>query len=139
MKTKFTLSLAVLLLACGGLTLPGARASAQDAPDRLAPRRALGLLRTFNTAQAMMKNGKGHYGSIKDLVAVGYLDPKQFADAEESAAKVKDYKLSLVVSADGQHYQVSLRPAAGCGYALFSSDAAVIYEGNGLGCAKASD
>jgi hypothetical protein len=138
MKTKFTLSIAALF-ACGALMLLGERAAAEDAPGKLAPRRALALVRTFNTAQAEAKSRKGHYGSVKDLVAVGYLDPEQFADAEEFGAKVKDYKLSLVVSADGQRYQVSLRPGAGCGYALFSSEAAVIYEGDGLGCAKASD
>ncbi|MDT7602894.1 MAG: hypothetical protein QOF61_891 [Acidobacteriota bacterium] len=134
MKLRLTTTIIALLL--GGLTLHAAQTASQQDAARLSQRQALGLVRTFNTAEAMLKLNGGKYGSLEDLLKVNYMRRSEFAMSDDFAAGVKDYKLSVVVSADGQHYQVSLRPEAGCGYALFSSDAAVIYEGNGLDCAK---
>ena len=127
------------LLFFGGLTLHVAQTGAQEPADQLSPRQALGLMRTFNTAQAQAKFKTGRYDSLEGLLKAGYLSPKQLAASDDSTAAVKNYKLALVVSADGLHYQVSLRPAQACGYSLFSSEAAVIYEGYGLGCAKSSN
>jgi hypothetical protein len=137
MKTRFAATLLALLL-LGGLTLRAAQTESSDA-SQLSQRQALGLVRTFNTAQVTLKMNGGKYGSLADLLKVKYLAREQFAVADDFTAGVKNYNLSVVVSADGQHYQVSLRPQSGCGYALFSSDAAVIYEGDGLGCAKSAN
>lgn len=138
MKTRFAATLIALLL-CGGLTLRAAQTNSQENASQLSQRQALGLVRTFNTAQATLKMNGGKYGSIADLLKVNYLSRVQFAVSDDFTASVKNYKLSVVVSADAQHYQVALQPHSGCGYALFSSDAAVIYEGNGLGCDKAAN
>ena len=134
MKLRFATIFAALLLC--GFTPHAAQTTAQPDAVLLSHGQALGLVRTFNTAQAMLKTTAGKYGSLEDLLKVNYLSRKQFAMTDDFAAGVKDYKLAVVVSSDGQHYQVSLRPVLDCGYALFSSDAAIIYEGAGIGCAK---
>ena len=138
MKLRIAPLLSALLF-FGGLTLHVAQTGAQEPAAQLTPRQALGVVRTLNTAQATAKLKTGRYDSLAGLLKAGYLSPKQFAASDDSTAAVKDYKLALVVSADGLRYQVSLRPAQACGYSLFSSEAAVIYEGDGLGCAKTSN
>jgi len=44
------------------------------------------------------------------------------------SATIKDYRLSVVPSADGQHFQLSLLTKSGCGYSLFTNESFVIYE-----------
>jgi hypothetical protein len=47
---------------------------------------------------------------------------------------VKNYKVSVVASADGKHFRVSLKPADNCGASFFVDESWLIYEGSMIGC-----
>jgi len=110
----------------------------QESKDQLSSRQALNLVRTIASVEATIKMKRSSYGSIQDAIAFGqsYGDFKDVAisSTDSSSATVKDYRISLVASADGQHFQVSLRPISGCGLGFFTNESGVIYQGNALGC-----
>ena len=135
MKIKLVLGVAVLF-GLGGATLPLTRTNAQETAVQLTHKDALGLVRTVNTIQATKSVGGGRYGSLGDILRKDGSLPlqREIILSDDSSGSVRDYKLSVVVSGDGRRYQVSLRPAAGCGIAFFSGESGVIYEGRGLGC-----
>jgi hypothetical protein len=53
---------------------------------------------------------------------------------DSSSIAIKDYRLSVTVAADGQHFQVSMHPTKGCGVSFFTNELGVIYQGLALGC-----
>ena len=110
----------------------------QESKDQLSSRQALNLVRTMATVEATIKMKRSSYGSIQDAIALGqsYGDFKDVAisSTDSSSATLKDYRISLVASADGQHFQISLRPISGCGVSFFTNESGPIYQGNALGC-----
>lgn len=110
----------------------------QESKDQLSSKQALNLVRTIASVEATIKIKRSSYGSIQDAIAFGqsYGDFKDVAisAADSSSATVKDYRISLVASADGQHFQISMRPISGCGVSFFTNEAGVIYQGSALGC-----
>jgi hypothetical protein len=134
MKMKLVLML-IAGLAGGGLSV--ARAVRQEESHQLSPREGLELVRAINTIQAEMKLREQKYAGLGELLKASYFrrSPNgRLTVGNGFAGKLKDYEVSVVVSADGQHYQVSLLPSAGCARALFSNESGLIYEGKGLGC-----
>jgi hypothetical protein len=110
----------------------------QESKDQLSSKQALNLVRTIASVEATIKIKRSSYGSIQDAIAFGqsYGDFKDIAISatDSSSATMKDYRISLVASADGQHFQISMRPILGCGVSFFTNESGVIYQGNALGC-----
>jgi hypothetical protein len=110
----------------------------QESKDKLSSRQALNLVRTMATVEVTIKMKRSSYASIQDVIALGQ-SSGDFRDVvissnDSSSATVKDYRVSVVVSADGQHFQISQHPVSGCGVSFFTNESGVIYQGNALGC-----
>ena len=134
MKKRFLLILTMTVAAAiGTVAVP----VIQDSQNQLSSRQALSLVRTINTVQAIIKRSRSNYGSLQDVVKQegSQLDKSlSIISSDGSSATVKDYRLSLVASADGQHYQISMHPISGCGVSFFTNESGVIYQGKALGC-----
>ena len=133
MKKRFLLILTMTVAAAiGTVAVP----VVQDSQNQLSSRQALSLVRTINTVQAIIKRSRSNYGSLQDVVKPEFQLDKSLSiiSSDGSSAIVKDYRLSLVASADGQHYQISLHPISGCGVSFFTNESGVIYQGKALGC-----
>ena len=135
MRTKSVLTV-IALLSLSGITIAFARSIPQDSPNQLTPKEALALVRTLNSAEQTIKINESNYCALDVLLKRADWFPRQseIVLSDNSSGTLKGYRLSVVVSADGKHYQLSLRPPSGCGVAYFTSDSGVIYEGKGLGC-----
>jgi type II secretory pathway pseudopilin PulG len=107
----------------------------QNSQSRLSSKDALALVRSLNSRQATFKLSHSTYGSLQDVVMLGHLD-KSFSitSGDSSSATVNDYRVSIVVSSDGLHYQLSMHPDSGCGASFFTNESGVIYQGSALGC-----
>ena len=132
------------LLILGAAALLFAQLNGGSQAHTLSKADALRLVRNIGTAEAEEKDfGKHGYGTLQDLSSHRFL-PQYVGTAknhgaeiritDHDSATVEDYSLSVVVSPDGQHFQLSLVPNSGCGEALFLSDSFVIYEGRALDC-----
>lgn len=160
MKAK-TISTLILLSGLLGTTVATvARPHPQEKADQLSESEVLGLMRTINTAQvksgvlcvnSVCEEPSGprfsganssidHYQSLDELVSrirhVNSSEPwmptLQIIDSSEGT--LKDYKVSVVVSPDRQHYVAQLIKSSDCGLALFSNETGVIYTATALGC-----
>ena len=133
MKKRFLLILTMTVAAAiGTVAVP----VIQDSQNELSSKQALSLVRTINTVQAIIKRSRSNYGSLQDVVKPEFQLDKSLSiiSSDGSSATVKDYRLSLVASVDGQHYQISLHPISGCGVSFFTNESGVIYQGKALGC-----
>ena len=142
MKVRLRALLATVLV-LGTAAVLFAQMKAGSNASVLSKAEALRLVRTIATAEAEKKNLENRgYASLQDLATPrflsGYLGGKtQGAGLKLSgpdSATVGNYTLSIVVSPDGQHFQLSLVPASDCGDAFFTSDSFLIYEGKALDC-----
>ena len=135
MRIKSVLTV-IALLSLSGITIAFSGSIPQESPNQLAPKEALALVRTINSAEQTIKINESNYCALDVLLKKADWFPRQseIALSDNSSGTLKGYKLSIVASADGKHYQLSLRPASGCGVAYFTSESGLIYEGKGLGC-----
>ncbi len=129
---KKSLHLIAILVFVSAFCIP-ALSKRQEAGSALSTRQALALIRTTNSTEHTIKLKTSSFASLEEVIKLSRLDGDLVLN-DSSSAKVKDYRLAIVASPDGQHYQVSLRPVSGCAPAFFSDEAGVIYQGNGLGC-----
>jgi len=107
----------------------------QESKDQLSEKQALALMRTIGSTEATLKYRDSAYGSLQDVIKLDHLGRNfPMVSIDSSSATIKNYRISVVTATDGQHFQVSLHPAAGCGISFFSSEMGVIYQGNALGC-----
>jgi hypothetical protein len=53
---------------------------------------------------------------------------------DDGAYQFRQYRLSMILSADAGSYQLSLVPMEGCAEAWFSDQRGVIYTGRALAC-----
>lgn len=145
MKAKAIPVLTLLFGLLGAFVVTVARPHPQENADQLSEREALGLLRTINTTQVVFYNNTDprHFASLKELSALidedsrtsGFNNPaKDLQLVDSSTGKLKNYTVSVVASADGQHYISGLISSSGCASAFFSSERGVIYTATGLGC-----
>jgi hypothetical protein len=111
-------------------------------PDGLGEADAIALVRQVNTAQITIFNtndGKHQYVSLRKLLdspamnSLGKVGKVDVTVNDDSSGTVKDHILSVIASADVQHFLVSLAPR-GCGLAIFSNESGVIYLANAAGC-----
>jgi hypothetical protein len=131
MKTKILVSAVFTLTAVVGAL---ALSNGQEDPARLSSKEALGLIRTMNSTEHSFKMKSSSFGSLEDVIKLGQLDKHGIVLSDGNSGIIKDYQLSVVTSSDGRHYQISLRPGAGCGVSFFTNESGVIYQGQALGC-----
>ena len=101
---------------------------------------ALGMMRTINTMEVVAFQEPRHqYLSLDELGSQHYrnnheqwLTTVQLQDS--SAGTLKNYRVSVVVSPDRQHYVAQLISSSDCGLAVFSNESLLIYTAKGLDC-----
>lgn len=105
-------------------------------------------IRVINAAESTYRHSRRKFGSWQELYDSGALRDVQrtvedwrrvsFATGPEA---IPGYRVSLLVSADGSAYSISLRDTGsnGCGLSLFSDQSGLIYQGTPLGCSRTVD
>ncbi len=97
-------------------------------------------LRILNTQEFVYRNEAGHYASREELLT--FLRTKGILSRSPvDLENPKPYELVVITSADGMHYQITLkRPSevndksTWCKTAAFSDDAGVIFLGSAFDC-----
>lgn len=138
MKAKIVLTLAILA-SLSVVTIPMVKTQSQAMPLELSSNEALVLVRTLATIEAELKSTDHGFAGLDRLLGHRSMPPKKALEmnkSDNSSATIRDYQLSVVVSPDGQHFQMSLVPKSGCGYSLFTNEAFVIYEAKAMGCSN---
>ena len=137
MKAKIVLTLAILA-SLSMITIPMVKSKSQAMPLELSSNDALVLMRSLATFEAEMKSAEHRFSSLDRLIEHRGMRIKsaEFSMSDSSSATIRDYQLSVVISPDGQHFQMSLVPTSGCGYSLFTNEAFVIYEAKAMGCSN---
>jgi hypothetical protein len=135
MRLKFAGILIALFVLCGGTVL-FAQVNAPESSAKLSRAEALSLTRTLGTMEATAQAQVGSFLSLEQL-----FQPAQFKKLKDQvtltdscSGTVKDYKISVVVSADGKHFRVSLKSTEHCNGSFFVDESFIIYEGNAIGC-----
>ncbi|MGH9732231.1 MAG: hypothetical protein ACRD4A_11050 [Candidatus Acidiferrales bacterium] len=103
------------------------------------------VVRLINTAEAEYKSAHDGYAAWPELYRSGIIAKHEkaglmFGNLNLSAGPevVPGWTLSLVTSADGKSYELSLRNLKDkCEFSFFSDQRGVIYEGNAIGCETA--
>ncbi|HEX5411278.1 MAG TPA: hypothetical protein VFZ27_05405 [Terriglobia bacterium] len=162
MKRVVSLSAAILFVFLVGITVYPPWLVGQKAPVPAAPVNdasqavtAVNIVRAINTAEVVTCRSKGgnqdrsaHFLPWNGLrnapclkKAQSHYWGKRFGDVSSLSFSPgpeisRGLLLHLVVSADGQHYNVWLgqRPEVHCGFVFFSDERGVIYEGKAIGC-----
>lgn len=142
-----TITIWGLVCGLGALSALWPRPASQGTSEQLSDREAVSLVRTANTAEATFRARANAFANLDKLVEQGFFQRPNPRSASYSpsilptlvdatSGTVKDYKFSVVVSEDGNHYSISLMPTqpSGCRLSLFSNEAGVIYRGWALGC-----
>lgn len=105
-------------------------------------------IRVINAAESSYLQRRKRFGSWQELYDSGALRDVQkavedwrrvsFATGPEA---IPGYRMSLLVSADGSAYSISLRDtdSNGCGLSLFSDQSGLIYQGTPIGCSTTVD
>jgi len=104
--------------------------------NQLSSTEALSLVRALSTTEAEKKETEQSFVSLQKLLQHRVMQRRlqEINVLDAHSATIRDYRLSVVPSADGQHFQLSLVPKSGCGYSLFTNESFVIYEAKALGC-----
>jgi hypothetical protein len=111
---------------------------------------AVGIVRTVNTAEYSCRYKDRKLDESERFLSWDeLLNAPCFGDAQDHFSQITGspfspeteitpgLELRLVVSADGRRYNLSLNQkndSASCGFAFFSDERGVIYEGRAIGC-----
>jgi hypothetical protein len=123
----------------GTIVATVARPHPQEKADELSESQVLAMIRMVNTLQVVAheEDQRHQYASLDVLVYRRHQNHELWLPnlhlTDSSTGTLKNYTVSVVVSADGQHY-VAEMIGSGCALALFSNESAVIYTARGLGC-----
>jgi hypothetical protein len=146
MNKLYLISFAFLVLTAAFAAHSFARTQAsQDSPSQEDRLIAVALVRTINTAEAgyrfSRENGgtqpRNHFVAWSDLYSSGVLDkmkPPIDVASLISPDGIQGHKLALIVSPDGQSYQLALhdaKPENGL-FSVFSDQTGIIYTGSPL-------
>jgi len=141
MKTGVMQGGALACILIVGSTLVGF-ASPQGTGNQLSEDEALGLVRTVVTVELTIFMKDQVYVSLDELLQHPSFRPKvNVTKTDRNYGTVKDYRISVVASADRKHYSAELTPVdphLGCPAAFFSNERAIIYKAKALGCYEAS-
>lgn len=138
MKLKLmSLCLALVLMATGTAMLFAGSKNKRGADD-MTREQVLKLVRMLVTAETDIRLSEGRFVSLDKLTQQARWQRALtgITLTDNSSGAFNNYKLLVVASGDGQHFQVSVMPQSGCGLSMFSNEAAVIYEGLALGCSN---
>jgi hypothetical protein len=97
-------------------------------------------MRTINTFQvAPFQGPRRQYDSLDELVAQRHEKSHELVLStiilkDSSTGTLKNYTVSVAVSADGQHYLTQLIGSSSCPLTLFSNESGIIYTARGLEC-----
>lgn len=103
----------------------------------------ISVVRLINTAEMDYKNAHDNkYGSWNELLRSGVVGEEQAhwrllrgMRLSPGQEVVPGWTLSLVISADEQGYELSLRNLSdSCGFSFFSDERGVIYQGGVIDC-----
>lgn len=146
-------TLAAGALACTALAMAQAREPAPAVPhDPMvfqAPNAVrttgVNVVRLINTAEVEYKNAHGSYATWSELYRSGLIAKHEkqglmFGNLNLSGGPevVPGWTLAMIVAADGQSYELSLRNLEDkCQFSFFSDQRGLIYEGNVIGCETA--
>lgn len=147
-----SMGLCLALLVAGSMMVANAQnqQSAQQNPSFVSVRgpevNTTYVMRVIRAAEYAFHHSHGRFGSWQELYDSGTLwDSQKTVEEWRKVAFVNGpeaipgYRLSLIVSADGAGYSISLRNMGndGCGLSLFSGQSGPVYEGVPLDCPKA--
>lgn len=119
------------------LPSPSHAQAANSAPDATRAR-TVGLTRSLNTAEYAYRHSVGHFGSLYDLFSVNYISHTDRDLANPFLVRSDDIVPNLTAVAisnpDKDAYALAVYDtvAADHGYAVFSDQAGVIYQGQPL-------
>jgi hypothetical protein len=135
MKPKLMLFLGMLAV-LSGITIPILQTRSQAMTNQLAASEAVNLVRLISTIEGEKKATEQSFVSLQKLLQHRVMQSRlrEINIVDVDSATIKDYRLSVVPSADGQHFQLSLVPKSGCGYSLFTNESFVIHEAKAPGC-----
>lgn len=138
MKLKLMSLCFALILMVAGTAMLFAGSKNKRGSDEMTREQVLKLVRTLVTAETEIRLSEGHFVSLDKLTeqARWRRALTGITMSDHSSGAFNNYKLFVVASGDGQHFQVSVMPQSGCGLSMFSNEAAVIYEGLALGCSN---
>lgn len=141
MKTGVIRNRALACLLIVGSTLSGF-AFPEGTGNQLSEDEALGLVRNVVTAELTIFMKNQTYVSLDELLDHPSFRPNaNVTKTDRNDGTVKNYRISVVASADGKHYSAELTPAnphPGCPAAFFSNERAIVYKAKALGCYEAS-
>lgn len=117
---------------------PGAGLARLQATQTSRDSRLIGIdvVRTIETAEVEHRSWHGSYASWTELYHSAD-EQKRWQHLQLSAGPevVPGWKLDLVASSDGQHFELSLRNVADpCGFSFFSDEHGLIYQGGAIDC-----
>jgi hypothetical protein len=134
MVKKLILTL-VVIASLGLVAFLYAEVTANDESNQLSPDKAVGFLRTVGSAEATYKAKNGKFASLQELIQAQYLLLADGSVKDDNSGTLKNYNVSIVASADGQHFHASMIDHSACeGSALFVDDTYVIFTGKPIGC-----
>ena len=136
MKPQLLVVLAILAT-LSVITVPVFKTNSQSLTDKLETNEALGVVRLVAATEAEKKSAGNSFVTLPELMAhpamKGRLEEISMVDSR--TATFRNYTLTVIPSADGQHFQLSLVPKFGCGDSLFTNETFVIHEAKAPGCA----
>ena len=138
--------LASSALACGALVVAQQQSDIQH-PQAIETSRqsrltGVNVVRLINTAEMDYKYAHGKYATWDELFRSGAISDRERPATKFQGLKlslgpevVPGWALSLVTAAEGQNYELSLKNSAdACGFAFFSDQSGLIYQGGVIGC-----
>jgi hypothetical protein len=125
-----------MLAVLSGITIPILQTRSQAMTNQLAASEAVNLVRLISTIEGEKKATEQSFVSLQKLLQHRVMQSRlrEINIVDVDSATIKDYRLSVVPSADGQHFELSLVPKSGCGYSLFTNESFVIHEAKAPGC-----
>jgi hypothetical protein len=133
MKLKLLIG-AVIIAGLGFLAFLDAKTPVVDSASQLSEDQALGVVRTIGAAEATMNASYGKYGSLNDLIKANYIEFSDgFTMKDDNSGILKNYRLSIVPSPDGKHFQLSMTSTAACDTSVFTNESFAIYNGKPIG------
>ncbi len=125
----------ILVLFLGGLLgIVAAPSRSQKNIDQLLERDAMALMRLIGTSEATAALSPARQFLPLDELLAQQHQLSNIHLKDGSTGTVKNYQISVMVSADRRHYAAQLTSESNCDFAVFSNDDAIIYTAAAFGC-----
>jgi hypothetical protein len=114
---------------------PSLKAQSESSTEQL-----VNAVRLINTEEVSYQHENGRFADREEMLSYLRRENRLSSSAIDLENK-KPYELAITMSADGKHYQISLKPAfdvndrkTWCTRSAFSDDTGVIFLGSALDC-----